>query len=130
MSISDNELTIIIRKRGDRVMKKLPPVGVVRVVVSKSNGIINMKSKETGRTITIRNAETSFVSFIKHYYGTGSYTILCRVGKQKGFRRFWNGLIMEDKYVRTPPSADLGFIDSLFSRYIKANRPTIWYSLI
>lgn len=123
-------ITLVIRKRQVQSVKKLPPVGTVYLVINRTQNLIKASSGQTGRSILFRNTETSFVTFIRRYYGPGNYTIICRSGRQKGFRRFWNGIILLDKYMRFPSDPDIGFMDTLFNKYIKANPPNRYYSIL
>lgn len=120
----------MVRKRVVKGYKFVPIIGTFDFYIDRLNNVVHIKTKKGREFImTIKREETSLAKFIKHLFGVGDYTLTMTKAKITGFRRFWNGVIMEDKYIRYPSDKDIGFMDSMLSKYIKPNPPNKFYSL-
>jgi hypothetical protein len=103
-------------------------------------------SKKTGRSYRITKDELAFVRFIITSYGPGDFSILVfGKGKNKGFRRFWDGLITPDgKFLRRRETHHIAegesslfarqsnftvFTESFIGKFMKTKRPGIWYPM-
>lgn len=116
-------------------------------------GVLNLKNvdkgfyraldKNTGRQYVIHRDEIAFVRLLQNLYGEGDYNILFYgKGKEKGYRRFWDGLIMEGKFFRRKETLGNRQIPSMMEResygnntesyigrYMRTKRPGEWYNL-
>jgi len=100
-------------------------------------------SAKTGKKFHISKTELAFVKFVAISFGPGDYSIiLFGKGKNRGYRRFWDGLITPDrKFLRRKESSSVLRKSSIFERdsnsydtesfigrYFRTMRPGIWYN--
>lgn len=111
---------------------------------SSMPGHYTVTSRRTGQQFLISRDELAFVRFLLGSFGSGDYSIMIfGKGKNRGFRRFWDGIISPDgKFLRRKEhgaTSEPSFFqrESLFStytesfigKYMKTRRPGIWYNL-
>ena len=141
-------ITIRVRKRNpDSRHRKdnfvvLDNVKLINKKLVDGSEVFITASKYYSNVDTIRRNEISFMSWIYTRYGSGDYNIqVFGKGKEKGFRRFADMIISNDRkffrrkesnYSKDTPS--FGEIESFamntesfISRYMKTMRPGIWY---
>lgn len=99
-------------------------------------------SKYYDGSFFISKDELAFVRLIGSNYGPGDYHILMfGKGKERGWRRFWDGMILSDgKFLRRTEANLLNNpsilnaesqsinTESYVSRYLKPKKPGIWHS--
>lgn len=106
----------------------------------------NIQSTKLGRpSVNITRDEIAFVKLLLYYYSPGDYCVLVWAkGKERGYRRFWDGVISNDgqKFIRRKEMSmvkeEKSYYDrisyavnvnSLIGKYMKTKRSGIWYNL-
>lgn len=140
------QINLKIRKRlvtnSSKYRDKWQNLGVLTLSTTQK-GFYKAFDKETGRTYIIHKDEIAFVRLLKTLYGDGDYNVLIfGKGKNKGFRRFWDGLITDEKFFRRKESINVKEnpslmerdswsmnTESFIGRYMKTKRPGYWYTI-
>lgn len=139
-------VTIQIKKRlindSWKFKDKWDILDVVRLV-GHGKDFYKTYSKYRGKSFVLTRDELAFVRFIYTNYGPGDFNIqIFGKGKNRGFRRFWDGLIYTDgRYLRRKEMSHLQnagffardginaqFTESYVGKYMKTTSPGVWHS--
>lgn len=141
-------ITLNIQKRkinqSWKYKDKFDRLDTVRFVTTEK-GYFRTVSKKGNSNFVITKDELAFVKLIYSNYGAGDYCILIfGKGSNKGFRRFWDGMIInERKFLRRREASHFRekssmfereakgntiYTESFIGRYMKTKRPGAWHN--
>lgn len=109
-------ITLIVRKKWGKIGGiKLPPVATTYLYLHKFSDqailIVVKGFKGKYNKLLIKKKERNFCFWLLNNFGTGKYSVIAKIPgrKNKGFVRFWRGIILKDKFKRDTRSEDPTF---------------------